>query len=62
MVINVNRVLECREGKFWFEGRLGETLFKGRIVGCAPKVSQYPTPVRNGKTYEYISMDNIQLV
>ena len=48
--------------KSWFKGRLGGTLFDERIVGCAPKVSQCPTLVRNEKTYDYISIDNIQLV
>ena len=45
----------------WFEGRLDGTLLEGRIIGCAPKVLQCPTSVKNGKTYKYISMDNIQL-
>ena len=40
----------------------GETLFDERIVVCAPKVSQYLTSVRNEKTYDYISMDNIQSI
>ena len=44
------------------EARLGRTKFEGRIVVCAPKVSQFSTSVRNGKTYEYLNMDNIQLV
>ena len=45
------------------EGNPGRTLFEGRIVACVLRVSQCPTLVRNGKTYEYIiSMDNIQLV
>ena len=48
--------------KSWFEGRLGGTLFDERIVGCAPKVSQCPTLVRNEKIYECISIYNIQLV
>ena len=43
--------------KSWFEVRLDGTLFEGRIVGGVLKTS-----VRNVKTYEYISMDNIQLV
>ena len=30
-------------------------------VGCAPKVPQCPTSIRNGKSYEYISIDNIKL-
>ena len=29
--------------KSWFEGRLDETLFEERIVGCAPKALQCPT-------------------
>lgn len=24
--------------KSYFEGRLGRTLFEGRIIGCAPKI------------------------
>ena len=43
-------------------GRLCGTLFNGRIVGCTPKVSICPTSIMNEKSYEYINMDNIQLV
>ena len=42
--------------------RLGKTLFKGRIVECVLKVLQCLTSVRNVKSFEYIIMDNIQLV
>ena len=40
---------------------LSLTVFGGRIVGCAPKVLQCSTLVRNENIYEYISMTNIQL-
>ena len=54
--------VQMQRRKSWFERKFGETLFERRIIGCVPKVSQCPTLVRNGKTYEYISMDNIQLI
>ena len=62
VVLHVKRVPKCNEGKSWFERRLGGTLFEGRLLSVYPKVSQCPTSVRNEKTYEYIIMDNIQLV
>ena len=48
--------------KSWFEGGFDGTLFDGRIVGSVTKVLQYPTLVKNGKTYECINIDNVQLV
>ena len=38
------------------------TLFDEGLLGVHSKVSQCPTSVRNEMAYEYISMDNIQLV
>ena len=35
---------------------------KSYVIGCASKVFQYPTLVRNEKGYEYIRINNIQLV
>ena len=61
MVLHVRRVLECNERNPGLRGDSVE-LCSMRIVRCAPKVSQCPTSVRNGKAYEYISMDNIQLI
>ena len=58
MVLHVRHVLEYSEGNPNLWGGEG-----GDCWGCVPKVSQCPTSVMNGKTYEYISMDNnIQFV
>ena len=64
VVLHVRRVPKRseRQENPSLRGRLGGTLFEGRIVGCVPKVPQCPTSVRNRKAYEYISMDNIQLL
>ena len=40
-------------------GKLYRTLFKGRIVGHAPKS---PTSIRDREDYELINLNNIQLV
>ena len=32
---------------------------RGGLLGVHPKSHKWPTSVRNEKTYEYISMDNI---
>ena len=38
-------------------------LFSSRgLLSVHPKSYKCPTSVMNGKTYEYINMDNIQLV
>ena len=72
MVLHVRHVLECSEGNPNLRGDSVELCSGGGgggggggvcgeggdCWGCVPKVSQCPTSVMNGKTYEYISMDN----
>ena len=43
MVLHVRRMPEHSEGNHDFRGGSVGNLFEGRIVGCAPKVSQYLT-------------------
>ena len=69
MVLHVRHVLECSEGNPDLRGDSVELCCGGvcgeggDCWGCVPKVSQCPTSIMNGKTYEYISMDNnIQFV
>ena len=43
-------------------GSLVEFCSSGGLLGMCSKSKQCPISVKNGKTYEYISMNNIQLV
>ena len=62
MVIHVRRVPERSEGNLSSRGVSVKLCSRGGLLSVHPKVSQCPTSVKNGMAYEYISMDNIQLV
>ena len=60
MVLYVIRVLKNseRQENFSLRGGSVEICSRGGLLGV-PQVPQCPTLIRNGKVYEYISMDNI---
>ena len=62
MVLHVRHVLKCSEGNPNLRGGSMELCSRGGLLGVHPKSHKCPTSVRNEKAYEYISMDNIQLV
>ena len=62
MMFNVRCVPIRNEGNPGLREDSMELCAIGGLLGVHPKVSQCPTSVKNGKTYEYISIDNIQFV
>ena len=62
MVLHIRRVLEHSKENSGLRGGSMELCSRGGLLGVHLRVSQCPISVRNEKTYEYISMDNIQLV
>ena len=54
MVLHVRRVLKRSEGIPSLRGGSMELCLRGGLLGVHPKISQCPTSIRNGKTYEYI--------
>ena len=61
MVLHLRCVPERSEGNPCLRGYLMELCSKGDYWVCAQS-PQCLTSIRNWKTYEYISMNNIQLV
>ena len=62
MVLHIRRVLEHSKENYGLRGGSMELCSRGGLLGVHLRVSQCPISVRNEKAYEYISMDNIQLV
>ena len=59
---NIENIKNCNQTSFQcFVVFQNKKLFL-KIIGCSSKVSQCIISIRNKKTYEYISMDNIELV
>ena len=62
MVLHIRRVPELSKGNPSLRGGSVELYSRGGLLGVHLKVSQCPTLVRKGKAYEFISVNNIQLV
>ena len=62
MVFHVRRVPQHNEENFGLKGGSVELCSRRGLLGVYLKSHKCPTSVRNGKTYEYISMNNIQLI
>ena len=62
MMLYVRRVPEHNEGNPGLRGGSVELCLRGGLLGMHLKSHKCLTSVRNGKTHEYISMDNIQFV
>ena len=62
MVFHVRRVSQCSEGNFGLRGGSVELCSRKGLLSVYPKPHKCSTSVRKGKTYEYISMDNILLI
>ena len=54
MVLHIRHVLKHSEGIPSLRGGSMELCSGAGLLGVHPKVSQCPTSIRNGKTYEYI--------
>ena len=62
MVFHVRHVLKCRKGNPGLREGSIELCSMGGLLGINPKSHKRFISIRNGKAYEYLIKDNIQLV